>query len=433
MPPDDTEVTLSALKPSIRSGALMKTFYCLGGILASPALLLGIAVLIYAFAVLFSAAFNLHLNIQPADPSSYATRGRFIFLAVYLVIAFPVLLLIGLTLAFLYVVFVIGLAELVVGYLTRLSPRIKLPETSAAAADHNYQAAAVANGYAVPDPKVDEPKPVGLAYTSKEVTKRFSGTINGLPFTCFTTSDEAVALRLTVTQAGFKPTIVNSLLDGKTSSLLPLSVQGLQNIRLEGDFGRFFVVQTADPVSALQLLTPDVMLTIIEKVPGADIECNGDVIDFVFHDADHGALISSRINALSVVIKDVMQQLRLPAARKSRRLSGGSRFKALQRFLKRETGWLARICTALGVSLVAFLGITTLVMSIAPESQWAAVVSIITFVPFVLSVISFIVWINSMVYLSIILYLLQVPAKAHEFIVAQRLGAAYRRSYGQRQ
>jgi hypothetical protein len=123
---------------------------------------------------------------------------------------------------------------------------------------------------------------------SKKTANILSGTLQNLPFQLFKYSYETGSGRSRQTHVAmvfeFKlPRVLPQfVIDSQIENVLPIAFDRSQKIELEGDFHKYFDLYAPDTygISALTLLAPDVMETLLEYAALCDIEVIQDKLLF---------------------------------------------------------------------------------------------------------------------------------------------------------
>ena len=264
--------------------------------------------------------FGLHFLGHIAEPISQLAVGwRITMVILLLLVVVPVTLCAGgLILIFgatLYVSTRLKFERL--GHL--LSPARSRPYLHSFQEDDRLKTAAItafaaAHGYTYEQQKLKQ-APDGILFSAHRddpVTLLLSGQVGGLPFTWYALGSgggDYDIVRLMLPE--FVPhTIINSHI-GDAESLLPDKLSDIHPIKLEADAGKYLSIYTpeSEQVEALQVLSPDVLLAMLEKTPLTDIELRDQHIDFVWqrdHDTDE---MQRRIAAAQVIGQELEHQL----------------------------------------------------------------------------------------------------------------------------
>lgn len=127
---------------------------------------------------------------------------------------------------------------------------------------------------------------------SKSITNALRGNLNNLPFEfgnySYTTGsgkNQTVhnlhLMKLTLPRV-LPHMVIDSLVEGVGQSTLPIEFDASQRITLEGDFSKYFHLYAPDSygVTALTILAPDAMQTLLESAAYCDMEIVGNEVYF---------------------------------------------------------------------------------------------------------------------------------------------------------
>ncbi|MDB5175853.1 MAG: hypothetical protein JWM81_711 [Candidatus Saccharibacteria bacterium] len=224
---------------------------------------------------------------------TFGLRARIIWLIAVIIFALPVgviiagVLLLLTAMAFLYVRN--GLAELFTG-----KQQVVRENDQTSLMQH-----ADSKGWQLPTAtQAVVPQEYAFGYRSK-CRPLFVRASNGVPAIYYRSDDGTVdIIRVPINEA--RPvTIINSHLDTVGDSMLPEAIPGTQQIKLEGDFGKYFTVlaQSDQAIDALVMLNPNAMWHLLTEIPAADIETGANALNFVFRASNDPDLVDYRLQA----------------------------------------------------------------------------------------------------------------------------------------
>jgi hypothetical protein len=197
-----------------------------------------------------------------------------------------------------------------------LSPKARRSGAQSGTGDDIFAAGSTAvaayaatRGFTIgPDLSDADRQSVFLGGDSANITPVLRGVIRGCGFTWYQTSDDVYAIQLGKT---FPHVFVRSRLNPDNRGLSAGHIGDVTPITLEADFGRYFTAYApgADAqIDTRELLTPDIMLTMLLTAPTADFEfLDGTLFVSFPQTAGSEASAYAEITALEPIIGQLLE------------------------------------------------------------------------------------------------------------------------------